>query len=143
MTEKNKSIKDFIVGVGGIFFKSKNPDNLRKWYKDTLGFQSPSGSDEDPTITFNWKSFDGENHSTVWGPFAQDSDYFSPSSKDFMINYIVNDLEKLLIILTKQGIQQIGDILIEEYGKFAWILDPEGNKIEFWEPNKEFFKDKY
>ncbi|HUT82796.1 MAG TPA: VOC family protein [Candidatus Bathyarchaeia archaeon] len=138
------AIKDHIIGIGGIFFKSKNPDKLTDWYKSTLGFsvQVPY-SEDDTAITFKWKTFEGENHNTVWAPFKEDTDYFAPSHKNFMINYIVKDIEGLILKLEQKGVKLIDHLKEYPYGKFASILDIEENKIEFWEPNMDFFKDKY
>ena len=138
------SIRDHILGIGGIFFKSKNPNLLTQWYIDNLGFSPrvPYSSD-DTAITFKWRTFEGDNQNTVWAPFREETDYFQPSSKSFMINYIVRDIDELLTKLRQKGIQTVESIKEYPYGKFASILDIEGNKIEFWEPNREFFKDKY
>ncbi|MHA2168774.1 MAG: VOC family protein, partial [Candidatus Kariarchaeaceae archaeon] len=99
--------------------------------------------EDDTAITFGWKTFDGENNNTVWAPFKEDTEYFSPSKKEWMLNYVVKDIEGLLAKLKKKGIERVGKLDTYEYGKFVRILDPEGNKIEFWEPDSEFFKDKY
>ena len=133
-----------ILGIGGIFFKSRDPKKLTKWYESLLGFapQVPY-SEDDTAITFKWRTFEGENHNTVWAPFNEDTNYFDPSNQSFMINYIVKDLVGLLEKLNKQGIQIIESIKEYPYGKFASILDIENNKVEFWEPNSDFFKDKY
>lgn len=144
MNDHSSILTDHIVGFGGFFFKSSDPASLTQWYQAVLGFstQVPYSVD-DTAITFRWKSFDGVNQNTVWAPFKEGSEYFAPSQKEWMINLIVKDIEELITKLTALGVQQIGKIEEESYGKFAWILDPEGNKIELWEPNKEFFADKY
>ena len=80
---------------------------------------------------------------TVWAPFKEDTNYFNPSNKDWMINYLVNDIEGLLETLKSEEIYPIDDISNLPFGKFVHIIDPEGNKIEFCEPNKDFFNDKY
>ena len=138
------TVEDHIIGIGGIFFKSKDPEKLTEWYKSTLGFsvQVPY-SEDDTAITFKWKTFEDENQNTVWAPFSKDTTYFAPSDKNFMINYIVKDIEGLLVKLKEKGIKQISPIKSYPYGKFTSILDIENNKIEFWEPDTEFFKDKY
>ena len=134
----------FIIGIGGVFFKAEDPKNLQSWYMNNLGFSSqvPYSNDDD-AITFAWKSLSNENENTVWAPFKNDTDYFNPSKKDWMINYIVRDIEGLLNYLISKGIKPIDELKTYLFGKFVHILDPEGNKIEFWEPNKEFFKNKY
>lgn len=144
MTEHSSILEDHIVGFGGFFFRSKDPEALTKWYQEKLGFttQVPF-SDDDTAIIFKWKSFDGENQSTVWAPFKDDTDYFGSNKKEWMINLIVKDIEILLEKLADQAVKQVGKIEEFYYGKFARILDPEGNKIELWEPNREFFVDKY
>jgi predicted enzyme related to lactoylglutathione lyase len=144
MNKHSSILNDHIVGFGGFFFKSKDPQSLTQWYQKMLGFttQVPY-TEDDSAITFRWKSFDDVNQNTVWAPFKEGGDYFAPSKKEWMINLIVKDIEGLLTKLTVQGVQQIGKIEEESYGKFAWILDPEDNKIEFWEPNREFFAEKY
>jgi len=144
MTDHSSILDDYIVGFGGFFFKSKDPEALTIWYQKILGFttQVPYTSD-DSAISFKWKSFDGENQNTVWAPFEENTNYFSPSEKEWMINLIVKDIEILLAKLIAQGVQIIGKIKEAPYGKFAWILDPENNKIELWEPNRDFFADKY
>jgi len=140
----DSSIQRHIIGIGGVFFKSKNPKKLIDWYKTLLGFtlQVPYSA-ADTAITFKWRTFDGENHNTVWAPFKEDTNYFEPSNRSFMFNYIVKDLAGLVDKLAKQGIQIIDPIKEYPYGRFASILDIEDNKLEFWEPNRDFFKDKY
>lgn len=144
MNDHSSILHDHIVGFGGFFFKSKDPEGLTQWYQEKLGFttQVPY-TDDDSAITFRWKSFDGVNQNTVWAPFKEGGDYFAPSKKEWMINLIVKDIDLLISKLVAQGVAQIGKIEEESYGKFAWILDPEDNKIELWEPNREFFADKY
>jgi predicted enzyme related to lactoylglutathione lyase len=140
----SEDTSDHIIGIGGIFFKAKDPSALQEWYQNNLGFSPRIPFYEDDTaITFGWKTFDGENNNTVWAPFKEDTEYFSPSKKEWMLNYVVKDIEGLLAKLKKKGIERVGKLDTYEYGKFVRILDPEGNKIEFWEPDSEFFKDKY
>lgn len=124
-------MKKRVTGLGGIFFKSKDPSALKRWYTDRLGIEHDRyGS------VFTWRSSDpphGEGL-TVWSPFTDDTTYFRPSGREFMINYRVEDLEWLLTELRKEGVTVVGEVEVYEYGKFGWILDPEGNKIELWEP---------
>ncbi len=119
-----------IVGIGGIFFKSEDIEKLQKWYKDYLGF-----SDIEPWgKVFKWKESDSrKDNYTVWGSFKADTDYFEPSDKPYMINYIVQDLEIFCQELKEDGID-VTDIEIHEQGKFAWLVDPDGTKLELWEP---------
>lgn len=126
---KSKSEFQKVTGIGGLFFKTKNPDKLKNWYKKHLGFNT-----DDWGCTFWWKDSNGKKASTQWSPFENDTNYFSPSKKEFMFNYRVDNLEKLLAQLKKEGITNIGNLEEYDYGKFAWILDPDGNKIELWEP---------
>jgi predicted enzyme related to lactoylglutathione lyase len=116
-----------VTGIGGIFFKSDDPKKLKEWYNKHLGIGE----------VFKWK--DPENESappavTAWSPFKQDTTYFAPSNKPFMFNYRVANLEALLEVLKEEGVQIVAPMEIHSYGKFGWIMDPEGNKIELWEP---------
>lgn len=126
------SEKPRVTGIGGIFFKSENPDAIKAWYTKNLGLDIDTWG-----TTFEW--FQAQDATkkgfTQWSPFSTETKYFAPSSKDFMINYRVIHLEKLLAQLKQNGVAIVGDIETFEYGKFAHILDNEGNKIELWEPN--------
>lgn len=127
-----------VTGIGGIFFKTDNPEKTRDWYRDHLGIESgPYGG------TFEWRHAENSDRKgfTAWSPFSDDTDYFNPSNKEFMINYRVDDLEALLEVLSEEGVEIIGDIEEFEYGKFGWIMDPNGVKIELWEPNDEVYAD--
>lgn len=127
-----------VTGIGGIFFKSEDPKKLREWYGTHLGFNVT-----DWGCTFRW--IDPNNPDakvparTEWSPFKADTEYFSPSEKSFMFNYRVEDLEGLLSALREEGVTVVGAIEEFPYGKFGWILDPEGNKIELWEPKDDGF----
>jgi predicted enzyme related to lactoylglutathione lyase len=118
------------TGIGGIFFKSNDPKGVKDWYRDHLGFNT-----DDYGATFEWRHEDApeKKGSTIWSTFAADTKYFQPSEKQFMINLRVEDLEWLLGELKKEGIEQIGEMQDYEYGKFAHIMDPDGNKVELWE----------
>lgn len=120
-----------VTGIGGIFFKSKDPKNITAWYEKHLGLNTnPYGA------MFEW--YEGHDNTkkgeTQWAPFAETTNYFAPSAKDFMINYRVENLEALVEVLKTEGVTIVDDIQSEGYGKFVHILDPEGNKIELWEP---------
>lgn len=119
-----------VTGIGGIFLKCKDPKAVNEWYKTHLGF--------DTTLygtSFEWLEKDsGKEGITQWNPFSQDSDYFQPSEKDFMINYRVDNLEALVQELKDQGVTIVDDLATYSYGKFIHIMDPEGNKIQLWEP---------
>lgn len=124
------SNKRKVVGIGGIFFKSDDTEKLQKWYKDNLGF-----SDVEPWgKVFEWKENETQKDNyTVWGSFKADTNYFEPSKKPFMINYIVEDLEIFCKELKESQID-VTEIEVHDEGKFAWLVDPEGTKIELWEP---------
>ncbi len=132
--------KGKITGIGGVFFKSKNPQAMRKWFHEHFGL-----SDDKHGHPFIWKKPDQPNKNgyTVWNPFDDSSDYFEPSKQKYMINYRVENLEELIKELKEAGVKVVGEIESFEYGKFGWILDPEGNKIELWEPVDSSFDDYY
>jgi len=120
-----------VTGLGGIFFKADDRGQLLAWYRDHLGLDvSEWGS------VFHWRESEATTHRgyTVWCPFDQDADKFDPSIKPFMMNYRVGDLTALMAGLQDAGVEIVGEIEDHENGRFAWILDPEGNKIELWEP---------
>ncbi|RKS26547.1 D-3-phosphoglycerate dehydrogenase [Flavobacterium endophyticum] len=121
-----------VTGIGGFFFKSEDPKALRDWYRKHLGLDT-----NDYGCTFRWKNEKGEDCSTQWSPFKSDTNYFSPSEKQFMQNFRVEKLEELLAKLKEEGVQVIGEMESYDYGNFGWILDLEGNKIELWEPMDE------
>ena len=121
-----------VTGIGGIFFKSKDPEKMRAWYQEHLGLKTnPYGA------VFEW--YQGADSTrkgfTTWSPFKETTNYFEPSSKEFMINYRVADLEALVAELKSNGVTVLDKIETYDYGKFVHILDAEGNKIELWEPN--------
>lgn len=122
-------MKKRVTGLGGFFFKTKDPDAIKYWYKEHLGIPVDQYG-----WTFWWKDENGNKCSTQWSPFKEDTNYFSPSDKPFMMNFRVADLEGLLEVLRDEGVTVVGDMETYDYGKFGWILDPEGNKIELWEP---------
>ena len=117
-------MKKRVTGIGGIFFKSKDPKASKDWYKKYLDFNT-----DDYGCTFWWKDKEGNDASTQWSPFKQDTNYFEPSKKDFMFNYRVEDLETLIKNLRDEGVTIVDNMQTYEYGKFAWILDNENNNI--------------
>ena len=119
-----------VTGVGGIFFKSADPKALSAWYKTHLGLDV---SDWGGAL-FHWGGEGSESGVTVWSPFAQDTSYMQPSSGSFMVNFRVADLDNLLSALRSEGCQVLDKTETSEQGKFGWVMDPEGNKIELWEP---------
>ncbi len=131
ITTNNKTKMKKVTGIGGIFFKCKDPKKMREWYHTHLGFNT-----NDYGATFEWH--EGEDSTkkaqTQWSPFSETTKYFEPSTKDFMINYRVENLEALVEELKKNGVTIVDQIETYDYGKFIHILDAEGNKIELWEP---------
>ena len=128
-------MKKRVTGIGGIFFKTKDPKASKEWYNKHLGLNT-----DDYGCTFWWKDKDGKDCSTQWSPFKDDSKYFEPSKKDFMFNYRVENLEELLETLKQEGVTIIGEMETYSYGKFGCILDNDGNKIELWEPIDQAFQ---
>ena len=120
-----------VTGIGGVFFKSKDPKALNEWYKKHLGFDTTEWG-----TMFEFKNEDGSAKKglTNWNPFADTTKYFEPSTKQFMINYTVDNLEALVEELKKEGVTIVDKMETYDYGKFIHILDLEGNKIELWEP---------
>ena len=117
-----------VTGIGGIFFKTKDPENMKAWYREHLGIIP----DADGYVSFKWREEDDPERIglTVWSPFRDDTTYFEPSSASFMINYRVDDLHTLLNQLRDEGVEVADQIEEYDYGRFGWIMDPEGNKIE-------------
>ncbi len=133
VTKSNKKSNTMkkVTGVGGIFFKCKDPKKMTEWYKNHLGLNTnPYGA------TFEW--YEGADKSkkgqTQWTPFPETTKYFEPTTKDFMINYRVENLEALVEELKNNGVIIVDTIETYDYGKFVHILDLEGNKVELWEP---------
>ena len=121
-----------VTSIGGIFFKCKDPEKIKEWYSEHLGIKMGSYG-----TSFEWRQPDDsvKKGFTAWSPFKETTEYFNPSTKEFMINYRVENLEWLIEELKKEGVTIVDNIETYEYGKFVHILDPEGNKIELWEPN--------
>jgi len=121
-----------VTGIGGVFFKStKDKDALVAWYRDNLGlkFEDWGGS------IIKWADdAQVDGGMTVWSTAAPDSKWFAPSESNFMINYRVDDLYGLLAQLKENGIDPVGEPADDFNGKFAWVMDPDGNKVELWEP---------
>ena len=116
-----------VTGLGGVFYKVANPAATRAWYAEHLGmavddYGCTFAPDADPKAQ------------TVWSPFKAATDYFAPSERPFMVNFRVDDLDALLAELAAKGIACVGEPQDESYGKFGWIMDPDGLKIELWEP---------
>jgi catechol 2,3-dioxygenase-like lactoylglutathione lyase family enzyme len=117
-----------ITALGGVFFHSADPQALAAWYRDTLGLTI-----EDWGGAMISADGNGPPHG-VWAPFNKDTGYFKPSSREFMINFAVDDLDSFLADLEAKGIEVKDRQQMDGMGKFAWILDPDGTKIEFWQP---------
>ena len=125
-----------VTGIGGIFFKCKDPSALKAWYRENLGLDT----DEWGT-NFEWRQAHDpvKKGFTQWSPFSAATRYFEPSEKPFMINYRVDDLVALANNLEKAGVKILDTITVYEYGKFLHILDAEGNKLELWEPDDQVY----
>jgi len=119
-----------VTGIGGIFFKAANPKALSAWYRDHLGLDT---SDWGGAV-FPWGGEGSAKGMTIWSPFAQDTDYMAPSNASFMINFRVDDLDALLTVLRTEGCNVLERTETSEQGKFGWVIDPEGNKVELWQP---------
>jgi len=121
-----------VTGLGGLFFRSRDPAATIDWYRTHLGIDS----DEWGGFAFQWRAKDWpeEVGYTVWSAFPADTDYFSPSGESFMVNFRVADLAGLIEALRGEGVEIAGEVEEHPNGKFAWVLDPEGRKIELWEP---------
>jgi len=121
-----------VTGIGGIFFKCKDPGKVREWYKTNLGLNTNQYG-----AVFEW--YQGADSTkkgfSQWSPFKETTKYFEPSTKEFMINYRVENMTALLEELKKNGVIIVDTIQSVEYGKFVHILDVEGNKLELWQPN--------
>ena len=120
-----------VTGIGGIFFKSKNPDEMKAWYRDNLGM---SVDDFGAPFAFRNANRPDELNYLNWDAFVDTTSYFNPSEKPFMVNYRVQNIEGMVEKLKANGIVPLDEIVTVEYGKFIHLMDPEGNKIELWEP---------
>ena len=120
-----------VTGIGGIFFKSKDPKHLADWYRDVLGI--PIEAWGGATLRT-----DVPDHPpvVVWNAFPETTDYMAPSTREFMVNFAVDDLDAFLAKLSAKGVKPLKRDDSDPSGRFAWILDPDGTKIEFWEPKK-------
>ncbi|MGN6526599.1 MAG: VOC family protein [Burkholderiaceae bacterium] len=120
-----------ITGIGGVFFKAKDPKALAAWYRDVLGL---------PVQAWGGAAlrFDAPGHppAAAWSTFPASTDYFAPSTSAFMIDYAVDDLDALLARLHAKGVEVLKRDDSDDHGRFAWVLDPEGNKVELWEPKR-------
>ena len=117
-----------VVGIGGIFFMSPDPHRLKHWYARWLGLTFGS----EPGVSFRPELMP-KNGLTVWSPFKSTTTYFAPSTKEFMFNLIVDNLDEALNQVKEGGAELIGQIEEYDYGRFGWFMDPDGNKVELWE----------
>ncbi|MBN3583447.1 VOC family protein [Algoriphagus aestuarii] len=129
-------MKKRVTAIGGIFFKVKDPAKTKDWYRKHLGLQT-----DDYGTTFEWRSSENPSQKgfTQWSPMKDDTTYFKPSEKEFMVNYCVENLEELVKELKKEGVTILDEIESFDYGKFVHILDPDGHSIELWEPVNEVY----
>lgn len=129
-SSESENQKGRVTGIGGIFFKSENPDSTKQWYYKNLGL-----APNDYGSMFEFRESDSKEIAYLqWSPFNSSTKYFEPSVKEFMINYRVVNIENLVEQLKANGVTIVDTIETYEYGKFVHIMDPEGNKIELWEP---------
>lgn len=125
-----------VTGIGGIFFKAKDPEGLRAWYRERLGIPVEDWGG----TSFEWRHADdpARKGSTVWSVFADSSRYFDPSPAPFMVNYRVDDLDRVLAELRAEGVEiDPKGIEDSDFGRFAWVMDPEGHRVELWQPPAE------
>lgn len=127
-------MKKRVTGLGGVFFKSANPQALKEWYGKHLHIESGEHG-----ALFKWRQDEDPEKTgyTAWSVFPDDTTYFKPTDRNFMFNYRVENLKELLQVLKEEGVQIVGEMEEYPYGKFGWIMDPDGNKIELWEPVDE------
>jgi predicted enzyme related to lactoylglutathione lyase len=124
------------TGIGGIFFKSENPAKLTEWYEKHLGIKLRAGAQAGEPPMFEWRE-KGRPETvgvTVWSPFPKNTKYFGPSGASFMINYRVDNLDRLLQQLREAGVKVDNKVSDDANGRFGWAMDPEGNRFELWEP---------
>jgi predicted enzyme related to lactoylglutathione lyase len=120
-----------VTGIGGVFFKSKDPKALGAWYRDHLGLNVEDWGG----VAFRWTDDNkAGSGTTIWSPFKEDTNYFAPSLAPFMVNFRVEDLHALLTALREEGCSVDEKVEESEYGKFGWVMDPEGNRVELWQP---------
>ncbi|MEZ5986522.1 MAG: VOC family protein [Hyphomonas sp.] len=122
-----------VIGLGGVFFRCRDVEATRAWYQRVLGmhiddYGGTSFGHAESAARFP------EGSRTIWAPFKADSDYFKPSEADYMLNLMVDDFDGMLEQLKAEGVALEGEPMIESYGKFAWVMDPDGRKIELWQP---------
>jgi predicted enzyme related to lactoylglutathione lyase len=132
--------KKKVTGIGGIFFKSQDPKSMKDWYNQNLGLKT---NEYGSLFEFRQSDHPEKKGFLQWSPFEDNTKYFEPSSKEFMINFRVENIEELVEELKSAGVDVVDEIETYEYGKFVHIMDPEGNKLELWEPIDQVFDDMY
>lgn len=120
-----------VIGIGGVFFKARDAHALAEWYRDHLGLPLEEGQ------TYATLESGGAGEITVWSAFPESTEYFDPSRSPFMVNFRVRDLDAMLAQLRDAGAQVDDRVEDEGYGRFGWFMDPEGNRVELWEPPAE------
>ncbi|MGD1848806.1 MAG: VOC family protein [Salibacteraceae bacterium] len=128
-----------VTGIGGIFFRSKDPQKTKDWYQQHLGLNTDAYG---TNFTWRQESDPEQKGATQWSPFSSDTNYFGDTGQDFMINYRVENLEALVENLRQEGVKIVDEIATHDYGKFVHIEDNDGRRIELWEPVDEVY-DKY
>jgi predicted enzyme related to lactoylglutathione lyase len=126
--EDTMGTRERVTGIGGVFFRSRDPAALAAWYREHLGVPVEEGQ------TYGMFTSAGSGESTVWSAFPEDTDYFGPGSRAWMVNYRVRDLDAMLAQLRAAGVEVLDRTETYDFGKFGWALDPEGNRFELWEP---------
>ncbi|HEV3167903.1 MAG TPA: VOC family protein [Isosphaeraceae bacterium] len=123
-----------VLGIGGVFFKASDPEGLYSWYEKHLALERTPGAG----VIFPWRRAEEPDtpRMTVWSLFPKDTEYFGKTNPAFMVNYIVDDLDGMLEVLRAAGANVDDRREDSEYGRFAWVTDPEGNRVELWEPPK-------
>jgi len=121
-----------VTGIGGVFFKARDPKALAEWYRVHLGMNVEDWGG----VAFRWVTDANPSGTgtTIWSPFKEDTAYFAPSDSTFMVNFRVEDLHAVLAALRAEGCQVDDKVEESDFGKFGWVMDPEGNKVELWQP---------
>jgi catechol 2,3-dioxygenase-like lactoylglutathione lyase family enzyme len=117
-----------VTGVGGVFLRAKDPAALASWYRDHLGVPVEENG---AFAVFRWSESGG---STVWALFPEETDYFGPSGQGGMVNFRVADLDRVLADLRSEGVEVLERVEEHEFGRFGWVVDPEGHRVELWQP---------
>lgn len=133
ISQQGTQIMAKIIGVGGIFLHSPDPEALMAWYADVLGLTINDYGGADFLHADSGKAFP-QGARTIFTAFKDDTDYFKPSDKSFMINLMIDDMDSMLAHLKDKGVSLVDEPQDFDYGRFAWVMDPDGTKIELWQP---------